>query len=129
MMAGQPPPGESGLAQSPLRDKRVVITRALHQAEEMAALLRERGAQPLLYPCIAITPPDDTRLLDTALKAVERGGFDWLVLTSANTVYALDERLKALGLNVGALANLRIAAIGRVTATAADNCLHLRVDT
>ena len=63
---------------STLVGKRVVITRAPHQADELAALLRERGAEALLYPCIDIAPPEDSAALDAALHTAANGGFDCL---------------------------------------------------
>jgi uroporphyrinogen-III synthase len=112
-----------------LLGKRVVVTRALHQADEVVELLRERGAVPLLYPCIAIAPPEDTSLLDAAIQASARGEFDWLVLTSTNTVTSLAERLVALDLSSSVLANLKVAAVGPATADAAGQSLGVTVST
>ncbi len=107
-----------------LAGKRVVITRAAHQSAELADLLQQRGAEPILYPCIAIAAPEDTAALDTALKGVANGAFDWLVLTSANTVEALRLRCQALGLS---LRGMRTAAVGPATADAARDALGVEV--
>ena len=115
--------------ESPLAGKHVVITRATHQADELAKLLRARGAEPLNYPCIAIAPPEDTTALDSAVQAATAGKFEWLVLTSANTVQSLAERLAALGLGASALAGLKVAAVGTATAAAAQHILSLTVST
>ena len=72
-----------------LSGKRVVNTRGARQAADLDRLLAERGAVPLRYPCIAIAPPSDRRLITEALANLAAGRFDWLVLTSANTVEAL----------------------------------------
>ena len=40
-----------------LAGKRIVNTRAAHQAAEFSALLRQHGAIPIEYPCIEIAPP------------------------------------------------------------------------
>ena len=69
-----------------LAGKRIVITRARHQAGAFADLLREHGAIPILYPCIAIIPPDDPAPLDEALAHLS--AYDWMLITSANTVRA-----------------------------------------
>jgi uroporphyrinogen-III synthase len=63
-----------------LEGKRVVVTRAVPQAESLSRLLGEKGAIPLLYPCIAIVP----RPLE-----LESRDYDWLVITSSNTAFAL----------------------------------------
>jgi len=111
-------------AGSGLAGKRVVVTRAAHQAAEMSDLLRQAGATPLLYPCLAITPPEDTGTLDTALRTAAAGGYDRLLLTSANTVHVLAERLAALELS---LAGLAAAAVGPKTAQAAEALLGINV--
>jgi uroporphyrinogen-III synthase len=106
-----------------LRGRRVLNTRAVHQAAELDALLSARGALPLAYPCIRIESPQDCTALDEALREAVAGGFDWLLLTSANAVHAIALRLAALGL--GALpADLHVAAIGSGTAQAAEHQLR-----
>ncbi len=106
---------------SVLAGRQIVVTQATHQAPELAALLADRGAIPLLYPCIAIQPPDDMRELDGCLAALAAGRFDWLVLTSANTVQILAERLRYLRLPLRAFADVRLAAIGAATNEAVIN--------
>lgn len=113
---------------SPLAGKRVVITRAAHQAEELAKLLRVRGAEPLLYPCIDIVPPEDTTQLDAAVKAAASGAFEWLVLTSANTVQSLAERLDALHLETSVLHHMKVATVGSATSEAAQTLLGVTVN-
>lgn len=103
-----------------MKGKRIVVTRAAHQAAELADLLRAGGAEALLYPCIAIAPPEEPSLLDAAMRTAAEGAFDWLVLTSANTVEALRLRCEALGLS---LRGIRTAAVGPVTAEAARESL------
>ncbi|NOG54141.1 MAG: uroporphyrinogen-III synthase [Planctomycetes bacterium] len=112
----------------PLAGRRVVVTRAVHQADKMVELLAARGARPVLYPCIAIAPPDDTRDLDQGLKETLEGDFDWLVLTSANVVQVLRERLVILGQGIDDLAGVPVAAVGPATAAAARLQLGLEVD-
>jgi uroporphyrinogen-III synthase len=108
---------------SPLADKRILITRAAAPSDALVTLLCERGAEPLLYPCIAIAPLSDTDALDRALMAAASGGYDWLVLTSANSVEVLAGRLTALGCAPALLSGLRVAAVGMATAKAA--LIHL----
>lgn len=109
-----------------LDGKYIVNTRATHQAEGLNTLLRVRGAVPLDYPCIAIAPPEDSALLDTALCDLVAGRFDWLILTSANAVTGVAQRLKALELTLTGAA-FRTAAVGPTTAEAAKVQLGLEL--
>jgi len=111
---------------APLAGKRVVNTRARHQAAELDLLLRERGATPLSYPCLEIVPPVDVAPLDAALADLVAGRFDWLALTSANTVRAITDRLAALDLRLPAAPAFATAAIGLTTAETAEAVLGLR---
>jgi uroporphyrinogen-III synthase len=90
----------------------------------MADLLRQAGAVPLLYPCLAINPPEDTASLDATLKSAASGEYDRLVLTSANTVHILAQRLAALEIT---LKDLAAAAVGPRTAAAAEASLGVNV--
>ena len=114
------------MTSSGLLGKRVVITRAPHQADELAALLLQRGAEPLLYPCIDIAPPEDTSALDAALQKAANGGFDCLLLTSANTVIALAKRLTALSLPFHCLQMSSVGVVGPATAKLATDMLGLK---
>lgn len=91
--------------------KRVVVTRATHQAEGLANLLREYGAIPIMFPCIAIAPPADTTELVSALHKL--ASFDWLVLTSKNTVRILKQQIEALEIEPNFQ---KVAAVGQATA-------------
>jgi uroporphyrinogen-III synthase len=103
---------------SPLAGRNILITRASEQTASLVRELEARGAKPVLQPMIAFHPPTDFGPLDKALRELRT--FDWLLLTSANTVRALMERSQSLGVDVmNSFAALRIAAVGPVTAEAA----------
>ncbi|MBI5668064.1 MAG: uroporphyrinogen-III synthase [Chloroflexi bacterium] len=108
-----------------LAGKRVVNTRAQHQAAALDRLLEARGAIPLPYPCIAIVPPEDSRVLDAALRDAATGGCDWLILTSTNTVLVLSHRLEALGLSLQNVTGLSVVAVGPSTASLVQTLLGL----
>src|SRR3954464_6258760 len=91
---------------------RIVVTRATHQAEELAAPLRERGAEVLLLPAIAIAPPPDPRALEQAAAHADQ--FDWIVFTSANAITAF---VAALRQAPGGLRG-RVATVGSATRAA-----------
>jgi uroporphyrinogen-III synthase len=103
-------------AAQPLAGKRILITRARHQAGRLAEALEEQGAEVLRLPTIEIIPPESCSHLDAVLEVID--GFDWLIVTSANGVAALEDRLRFLNIPPGRLEHLRIAAVGPATATA-----------
>ncbi len=111
--------------QRPLAGKRVLVTRTREQASSLSRLLRERGARPIEMPVIRIEPPTSWEAFDRALEGM--ASYQWLVLTSANGVHAVRERLFALDRDVRALHGPRIAAIGPKTAEALREC-GLRAD-
>jgi uroporphyrinogen-III synthase len=94
---------------------RIVVTRAAHQAEELAGPLRELGAQVLLLPTIAIAPPVDPYALEQA--AAHADEFDWIIFTSANAIAAF---VAALGRAPGEF-RARVATVGPATRAAAES--------
>ena len=100
----------------PLFGKRIMVTRARHQAGVLSKLLSERGAQPVELPAIDIRRVSDNRELDHAISDLAR--YQWLVFTSANGVEAFFERLHALKLDSRAFHNLKVGAIGPATTSA-----------
>lgn len=104
----------------PLDGLTVLVPRAREQAGAFSLLLRQRGAEPLEVPTIAIRPLGSTSELDLAVERLVAGDYDWLVLTSVNGVAALRARMEALGhgANGAALAGTPVAAIGPVTESA-----------
>jgi uroporphyrinogen-III synthase len=102
----------------PLAGQRVVITRALERADGLADRLRALGAEAMLYPVIAHTPPEDMAAFDAALMQLAQGAYDWLVLTSATAVHALADRMQVLKITTDSLADQQVATVGPTTAAA-----------
>jgi uroporphyrinogen III methyltransferase/synthase len=100
----------------PLFGRTVIVTRPRGQAGEMSALLRLNGADVIEAPAFDIRPPADIAPLDEALRRI--GEFGWLVLTSANAVASVFDRLAAIGSDARALAAVKVAAVGIATAEA-----------
>lgn len=94
------------------RPYRVLVTRAQHQASELAERLSELGLQPLPLPVIEIAEPMSFAALDEALASLQH--FQWIVFTSVNAVEAAGRRGFAKRQGV------RIAAIGPATARALE---------
>jgi uroporphyrinogen-III synthase len=100
----------------PLAGRRILITRARHQAGRLAEALEAQGAEVLRLPTIEIVPPESYGPLDAALQGIR--GFDWLLVTSANGAEVLGDRLQSLSIPLERLEHLQIAAIGSATAAA-----------
>ena len=95
-----------------LAGKHIVVTRAREQAGGWEDLLRQYGAEPIAYPCIAIAPLGDFTELDDCLSNLH--DFDWLALSSGNAVRAVAERARELAA-LPSLKRVRVAALGPVT--------------
>jgi len=97
----------------PLAGTRILVGRARHQASSLSASLRSLGAAVIEIPFIEIRKPQSYRPLDDALKNIKT--YDWLILTSANGVEAMWERVRKLRIARRNLKHLQIAAIGPAT--------------
>ncbi len=96
-----------------LAGSRVVVTRAIHQAEELAAPLSKFGAEVLLAPMIEIAAPADIAPLREAAAQCDQ--YDWIIFSSVNAVNAL-----AAELSFPRPACAPVAAIGEATRRAAQ---------
>ena len=93
----------------PLAGRRVVVTRADHQAAELVDFLIAAGAEVERLPLLALLPPEDPAPLSAAARSL--GSYRWVVFTSSNAVRALftamgDERWPG---------SVAVAAIGDAT--------------
>jgi uroporphyrinogen III methyltransferase/synthase len=100
----------------PLFGRRILITRARHQASTLSQMLAERGAEPVELPTIEIQPITDSTDLDKAISNIKC--YQWIIFTSVNGVSTFWQRLGELKMDSRALNGLRIGAIGSATAEA-----------
>ena len=101
---------ESPLAMT-LRGRGVVITRPAHQSARLAALIREQGGNPILFPVIEIRDLDDTAALDDVIGRLD--DFDLAVFVSPN---AAVKGWAAIRSRRAVPPKLAIATIGRASA-------------
>ncbi len=99
----------------PLFGRRVVVTRARHQAGELSRLLALEGAEPIEVPTLEV---EAVPVPAEALAPLREGAYSWVAFTSANAVDAFFRLLEEQGLDARALAGTRVAAIGEGTARA-----------
>lgn len=98
---------------SRLEGKRIVVTRARHQADGLVEKIEVLGGIALNYPCIDIALPENLVPLDCALKTIY--SYDWVLFTSRNTVRMLAKRIRDLELQID-WTEIKIGAVGAKTA-------------
>ncbi len=97
------------------------MTRAEQQLGQARELFTAAGAEVVDLPALVIGPPDHWGPLDDALEDLEH--FHWLIVSSANGVEAVEQRLRRRGTNLAHRpAGLKIAAVGRKTAQVLEEC-------
>ena len=89
---------------APLEGKRVLVTRAAEEASELEALLRERAAIPVRFPCIAF---EDGPNLAEIVQSIQRGP-DLIVVSSPHAARRL--------LDLMGRTSIPFAAVGQATA-------------
>ncbi|MFP3459337.1 uroporphyrinogen-III synthase [Arthrobacter globiformis] len=106
--------GEYPAGGRPLEGCRVLVTRSPDRSGPLAEALRLAGAVPLLLPLTAAERAPDQAALDEAFDALGAGRFEWLVVSSATTVLALQEKAgeRAVELGDWLPAGTRVAAVG-----------------
>lgn len=110
----------AGSVRKPLAGRKILVTRAKHQANEFSRLLRGLGAQPVEFPLIQIEPIESTRLdrfIERFCEAEIR--YDHVIFTSRNGV---EDFFRRAGPKRGArtLRKARLVAIGPKTAQALE---------
>ncbi len=103
----------------PLFGRRILVTRARSQASELSSQIDELGGEAVEFPVIRTRPPSRPEAQAARDEALQRlSAFDWVLFTSANGVEYFMERLRELRLDIRALGNARLAAVGPKTEAA-----------
>jgi uroporphyrinogen-III synthase len=96
-----------GQNKSALAGRHIVVTRPAGQAIHLAEALVDLGAQPVLYPVLAIEDVADvTPILDAAIRLDE---YDWAMFVSPN---AVDKALAVILAQRPWPASVRVATVG-----------------
>lgn len=96
----------------PLAGWRVLVPRGGKWGDGVAAELRGFGGLPVIAPMINFASSGDGPALESALRELQDGAFDWLVITSATTVDVL------MSQRVVIPDTTKIAAVGETTGAA-----------
>ncbi|MBT2549903.1 uroporphyrinogen-III synthase [Arthrobacter sp. ISL-65] len=120
--SGENPAGGRPLEERPLDGLRVLVTRSPERSGPLTEALRLAGAIPLLLPLTAAERAPDQVALDDAFEALGAGSFEWLVVSSATTVLALQEKAAERAVRLGDWlpAGTRVAAVGPASRTALE---------
>jgi len=98
----------------PLFGRRIVITRAAHDASDFATRIRALGGEAVEFPTIETAPPSSYEILDRAIAEI--GSFDWIIFSSANGVDHFVDRMRTNARDLREIGRAEIAAIGPITA-------------
>lgn len=112
----------AAVATAPLAGKNIVITRPAGQATHLAEALIALGAQPVLFPVLAIEDvADETTILDAAIRL---DSYDWAVFVSPN---AVEKALSVILARRSWPATVRVATVGKSSerALAAHGITHV----
>jgi uroporphyrinogen III methyltransferase/synthase len=104
-----------------LAGKRVVVTRARNQAADLGRLLEKAGAEVVYLPTIEIRNPRSWEPLDAALKRLEGGQYEWVLLASSNAAVRVIARARALPAGVPGAVKARVGAVGAKTRAALED--------
>ena len=100
----------------PLAGWRILVTRPREQAPALGQALEEAGADPVIFPTIALGPPPTWQPFDAAVAHLPT--YAWLVFTSPSAVRFAIERAPQLPVQLLQPAAPRVAAVGSETAKA-----------
>ncbi|MGJ0203834.1 uroporphyrinogen-III synthase [Leucobacter sp. gxy201] len=93
-----------------LAGRGVLVPRGGEAGERWSAAIRQRGGWPYVVPLIETAPPLDPIPFEDAVAAWNRGGYDWVVVTSPRGAEALARA------GAQAADDRPIAAVGPATA-------------
>lgn len=109
----------------PLFGRRILVTRPAEQADDLAQPLSELGAEILVQPILEIHPLPPQSAIPFSEQELRQ--FDWLVFSSRNGVRCFFDALAGRGLDLRAVGQAKLAAIGPGTAEELAR-YHLRAD-
>lgn len=96
----------------PLDGVRVLVPRGGSWGDLVAKTLRDRGATPVIAPLVDFAHTGEQDELESALKRLEAGEFDWITATSATVVDVLAHH------NAVIPKHTQVAVVGETTAAA-----------
>lgn len=97
-----------------LLGKNILVTRPRAQSASMQKMIEEEAGNAVLAPSIKIKEAADKSGLENAIKNLDK--YQYLIFTSVNGVKYFIQTLEKVGLDLRALAGIKIITIGSKTA-------------
>lgn len=108
----------------PLFGRKILVTRARHQASVLSQKIRELGGEAVEFPTIEIQPSDNKNELKNMYDSLNK--YQWLIFTSVNGVELFFEKLNKFGFDIRNLGSAKMCAIGEATRQAIEErCLKV----
>lgn len=100
----------------PLFGKRILVTRSREQASVLSRSITSLGGEPVEFPTISITEPENFKPLNQAIDNIS--SYNWIIFTSVNGVRFFFNQLRKLNGDIRDLHGIKICAIGPQTGKA-----------
>jgi uroporphyrinogen-III synthase/DNA-binding transcriptional regulator YbjK len=101
----------------PLKEKTIVMTRAIETSKESAELFIRLGADVITFPTLDIVPPDDWTQFDDVI--LNKNKIDFIIFTSAHAVKMFSKRLEELNESIN-YSNVKVVAVGNKTSAVCE---------
>jgi uroporphyrinogen-III synthase len=96
----------------PLKNKTIVITRAIENSKESAKIFIQLGAEVITFPTLDIVPPDSWKQFDDFI--LDKNKIDFIIFTSAHAVKMFNKRLQELNISIN-YSKVIVVAVGTKT--------------
>lgn len=103
----------------PLFGKSILVTRSRTQSSSLVSKIMSLGGNPIEIPTIRIEEINNNIALENEIRNLSK--YNYLVLTSQNGVNIFFDKLNDMSLDVRALGNIKICAVGPATSKELKN--------
>jgi uroporphyrinogen-III synthase len=101
----------------PLKNKTIVITRAVETSKESAEIFIQLGADVITFPTLDIVPPDSWNQFDDFI--LNKNKIDFIIFTSAHAVKMFSKRLEELNESIN-YSTVKVVAVGNKTSAVCE---------
>src|ERR1035437_1447572 len=101
----------------PLKNKTIVITRAIETSKESAEIFIQLGADVITFPTLDIVPPDNWNQFDDFI--LNKNKVDFIIFTSAHAVKMFSKRLEELNESINYTV-VKVVAVGNKTSAVCE---------